>query len=126
MPVRTYLIHCESVCDFESFVAAVNEGFVHRIGAHWTGNLDAFNDFLSWPDALFKLRFADSQLLNNVLGHAAMTYWLDMALTRCHYTNQQELKGALEVARAGLGPTMLDRIREILDENQRFVSVEWV
>ena len=28
----------------------MNDGFIRFVGGEWTGNLDAFNDYLKWPD----------------------------------------------------------------------------
>ena len=44
-----YLIDLTNVRSFADFVAAFNEGMIDSLGYHWTGNLDAFNDYLYWP-----------------------------------------------------------------------------
>jgi hypothetical protein len=38
------------VSSWAEFTAAFNEGFVRPVGGEWDGNLDAFNDYLWWPD----------------------------------------------------------------------------
>lgn len=45
-----YQVDCKNILDFQDFVKAINDGFVAHLGGCWNGNLDAFNDYLSWPD----------------------------------------------------------------------------
>ena len=48
--MREFVVRVADVGSFEDFIAAFNEGFCRHVGGHWGGNLDAFNDYLSWPD----------------------------------------------------------------------------
>jgi len=48
--MREYVVRVADVQSFEDFIAAFNEGFCRHVGGHWNGNLNAFNDYLSWPD----------------------------------------------------------------------------
>jgi len=49
--VKEYLIDVSEVTSWADFVAAFNKGFVQFVGGgEWDGNLDAFNDYLSWPE----------------------------------------------------------------------------
>jgi len=38
------------VTSFADAIEAFNEGLIERCGGRWNGNLDAFNDYLSWPN----------------------------------------------------------------------------
>jgi len=48
--VRVFTIDGRAVKSFDDFIAAMNTGFVRHVGGDWNGNLDALNDYLSWPD----------------------------------------------------------------------------
>ncbi len=48
--VQEYLVDLSAVSAWEDFIAAFNSGFISKIGGEWNGNLDAFNDYLWWPD----------------------------------------------------------------------------
>jgi len=46
-----YVIDLSTVNSWQDFVNAFNRDFIFPMGnAQWNGNLDAFNDFLWWPD----------------------------------------------------------------------------
>ena len=45
-----YRINVADVQSFADFVSAFNAGMIDSIGGHWNGNLNAFNDYLFWPD----------------------------------------------------------------------------
>lgn len=63
-----YPINLANVRSFADFVAAFNAGMIHSVGGHWNGNLDAFNDYLSWPlDAPYRLVLLDWDRCANVL-----------------------------------------------------------
>ncbi len=48
--VKRFTIEGRRVKSFDDFVAATNVGLIESIGGRWNGNLDAFNDYLSWPE----------------------------------------------------------------------------
>jgi hypothetical protein len=48
--VTEYRINLASVRSFDDFIAAFNAGLIDSLGGHWNGNLDAFNDYLYWPE----------------------------------------------------------------------------
>jgi hypothetical protein len=47
---RTYEVDCQQVQTYDDFVEAFNRAFIETFGGRWNGNLDAFNDYLSWPE----------------------------------------------------------------------------
>lgn len=52
-----YYINVAAVGTFADFIAAFNSGMIESLGGHWNGNLDAFNDYLYWPEPHpYKLR----------------------------------------------------------------------
>ena len=48
--MKDYVVDVANVTSWEEFITAFNEGFVSTFGSEWNGNLDAFNDYLWWPD----------------------------------------------------------------------------
>lgn len=45
-----YRINLARVETFQDFVTAFNAGMIESVAGHWNGNLDAFNDYLYWPE----------------------------------------------------------------------------
>ncbi|PKN26494.1 MAG: hypothetical protein CVU65_05445 [Deltaproteobacteria bacterium HGW-Deltaproteobacteria-22] len=45
-----YRVDCTKIASFEDFIEAFNKALIEPVGGKWNGNLDAFNDYLSWPD----------------------------------------------------------------------------
>ncbi len=48
--MKEYVVDVSAAASWADFIAAFNEGFVRPVGGAWNGHLDAFNDFLWWPD----------------------------------------------------------------------------
>lgn len=46
-----YVVDCRKVESFDDLISAFNSGFIELVGGKWTGNLDALNDYLSWPES---------------------------------------------------------------------------
>lgn len=62
-------IDCRQVRSFSEFVAEVNLKFLSRIPTSipWNGNLDAFNDFLSWPGRRYQVVLKGTAQLEKAL-----------------------------------------------------------
>lgn len=45
-----YQVDCRQVRSYEDLVEAFNKAFIELVGGKWNGNLDALNDYLSWPE----------------------------------------------------------------------------
>lgn len=65
----TFDIDGKKVTDYTSFVSEMNQNFISKIEGNvgWNGNLDAFNDYLSWPDTEFCVRIRNSDSVKQVL-----------------------------------------------------------
>lgn len=50
MCVQEDVVDLSGTTSWSEFIAAFNEGFLRHIGGNWNGNLDAFNDYLWWPE----------------------------------------------------------------------------
>jgi len=116
--VKTFTIDCRKVRSFADFVEAANVGFVELIGGKWNGNLDAFNDYLSWPEETeYELELVDAAGCGRGLGHAAQAKWLREHLGVCHPSNAADFRQRLALAEAGCGETLFDVIKEIVSDN---------
>lgn len=103
--------------DFEGFVREFNRGFVSRVGGNWNGNLDAFNDYLSWADSPCTIRWRNSDKSRRDLGHSAMAAWLSNNLTGCHPSNIALVQERLDHATKHTGPTLFEWLVEIIQNN---------
>jgi RNAse (barnase) inhibitor barstar len=87
-------------------------------GAEWGRNLDAFNDILrggfGTPDGGFVLRWKNSQVSRERLGHAETVRRLEALLLQCHPSNCELVKAELEAARSGAGTSVFDTLVEII------------
>lgn len=103
---------------FEDFVTAVNVGFVKQVGGPWNGNLDAFNDYLYWPEEHeYELELLGGEDCIAYLGHAAHADWLRAHLRTCHPSNVADMQVRLTHAEAGEGETLFDVIRGLIAAN---------
>ena len=106
------------VRSFDDFVAATNAGLIESVGGRWNGNLDAFNDYLSWPEEqVYELELVDATSLAQHLGHVAQAAWLRAHLQTCHPSNVPDIESRLAVAEAGQGETLFDVVKEIIADN---------
>ena len=80
--------------------------------ADWGHNLDAFNDILrggfGTPDGGFVLRWINSRLSQERLGHYETVRQLEYRPARCHHTGRSHVIVELASARQGQGPTGFD------------------
>jgi hypothetical protein len=96
----------------------MNLGFVGQVGGAWNGNLDALNDYLSWPEENeYELELVGANTCAAHLGHAAQAEWLRAHIRTCHPSNVAAMQSRLERAEAGEGETLFDVIREIVAAN---------
>jgi hypothetical protein len=117
--VRRFLVQCGAVHSFRDFVAAVNQGLLRSVGGEWNGNLNAFNDYLSWPEEEeYEIELRESAKCVAALGHQAMAEWLRECAETCHPSSVEQMRTRLAAAEAGQGETLFDVIREIVSENR--------
>jgi hypothetical protein len=116
--MKAFTIDGRAVRSFEDFAEAVNAGFVRHIGGTWNGNLDAFNDFLSWPpETNYELEVLGAETCGQHLGHAAKAAWLRAHIGTCHPSNVADMKARLVQAESGEGETLFEVILEIVADN---------
>jgi len=116
--MKRYTVDCSSVGSFGDFVRATNAGFIRVVGGEWNGNLDAFNDYLSWPEEEeYELEFSGAAACATALGHAAMATWLRDTLRTCHPDNIHGVQQRLAAAERGEGQTLFELVREIIADS---------
>jgi len=116
--MRRYTVDGRGVRSFDDFVAAMNAGFIRPAGGLWNGNLDAFNDYLSWPDDVeYELELLGAGNCIGSLGHEAQAEWLRTHIRTCHPSAVADMRSRLERAEASEGETLFDAIREIVTAN---------
>lgn len=123
MKQTVFDIDGNSFDDFDGFICEFNRGFVTQVGGQWNGNLDAFNDYLSWADDRCTIRWRNSEKSRVDLGHAAMAKWLSGNLTHCHPTNRPSVQRRLHDATDGVGPTLFDTLVKIFGDNAEYVDL---
>ena len=123
--MKRFTIDCQGVASFADFVAAANAGLVHGVGGDWNGSLDAFNDYLTWPqDDTYELELTDASSCAAALGHTAQAAWLREKLATCHSSNVSTMRTQLASAERGEGQTLFDVILEIICANEQVQLIE--
>ncbi len=115
-------IEGKNVHDFESFIQEFNRVYSH-FGVLWSGSLDAFNDYLVWPDQRYALVWKDSGLSRVSLGHGEMVKWLEERVQHCHPQNVPHMRERLEAAKLKRGQTMFEQLVEIVEDNGDYVQL---
>ncbi|MCC7292077.1 MAG: barstar family protein [Phycisphaerales bacterium] len=114
-------IHGNRFSTLEEFYDEVERVLIG--GAAWGRNLDAFNDILrggfGTPEGGFILRWQDSFLSRERLGYAETVQQLHDELRRCQPSNRDGLGRKLKSAMEGVGPTVFDRLVEIIRDHGR-------
>jgi hypothetical protein len=112
-----YEINGRDFSTLEEFFDVVSRVLIP--GAEWGHNLDAFNDILrggfGTPEGGFVLRWVNSALSRERLGHAETVRQLEDHLRCCHPTSRSLVRAELQRARQGLGPTVFDWLVEIIE-----------
>ncbi len=124
MTQTVYEIDGANFSDFAGFIAEFNRGFISHVGGDWKGNLDAFNDYLSWADGRCTIRWANSAKSQSDLGHEAMADWLVNNLTSFHSSNLAGVQQRVDTAHSGMAQTLFDWLTEIIRENSDYVDLE--
>ena len=94
-----YRVDCREIASYEDFIEVFNKALIEPAGGKWSGNLDAFNDYLSWPKkAPYKLEIIGTARCEQVLNYVA------------HERHEKAL---------------WQLIREIFLDNQKLVLVEF-
>lgn len=124
MVQTVYEINGANFSDFAGFIVEFNRGFINHVGGNWNGNLDAFNDYLSWADDRCTIRWVNSAKSRDDLGHTAMADWLVDKLTHCHPSHRAGVQQRLNTAKARTGQTLFEWLVDIIEHNSEFVDLE--
>jgi hypothetical protein len=117
--VKRFTIDGRHVLSFADFIDAANAGFIVPIGGKWSGNLDALNDYLAWPQEEYELELLGADVCARSLGRAAQADWLRANLRECHPSNFAAVEARLARAEAGQGETLFEVLKRIIDGNPR-------
>jgi hypothetical protein len=119
-----YEISGANFCDFGGFVREFNHVFVSLVGGGWQGNLDAFNDYLSWPEEPYVLRWKQAWKSRRDLGYDAMIVWWMERILECDSPSQSPFWSKVDLARRKEGPTLFEVLVEIIQDNAEYVRLE--
>jgi RNAse (barnase) inhibitor barstar len=112
----TYEIDGRRFSTLEEFYDEISRVLIP--GAEWGHNLDAFNDILrggfGTPEGGFVLRWTNSEVSRERLGHAETVRQLERRLQRCHPSNRPSVGRDLEQAKRGEGATVFDWLLDIM------------
>ena len=111
------------VHDFASFIEEFNRAY-SRFDVLWSGNLDAFNDYLVWPHESYVLLWKHSDLSRERLGYGEMVEWLEERVQHCHPSNVSHMRDRLEVAKQRKGQTLFDLLVEIIQGQGNYVQLK--
>ena len=111
-----YFLDGKRITSLEAFYDEISRVVIP--GAKWGRNLDAFNDILrggfGTPAGGYTLRWQDSEVSKAALGYRETERWLEDMLANCHPTNRESVKERLACARQCRGPTIFDKLVEII------------
>ena len=122
MPRLVLTVDGDDVYDFAGFIQQFNSSF-SRFGVAWDGNLDAFKDYLVWPDEPYDLVWVRSDLSRRRLGHGEMAKWLEANLRECHPAGVPGVRHRLAAAQRAEGQTLFELLVEIIEGNKHYVTL---
>jgi hypothetical protein len=110
--------------DFDGFIREFNRVFISQVGGDWNGNLDAFNDYLSWPASPYVIRWRKSWKSRHDLGYEATIVWYLRKILQSEPPSKSSWWEPLEAARKGEGPTIFDWLIECIADNSPHATIE--
>ncbi|WP_405406075.1 barstar family protein [Streptomyces sp. NBC_01104] len=116
----TYVIDGSGVTGLDSFWVVIGEA-VNGPGGYFGRGLDAFADCLRGgmgtpDDDDFVIEWRDHEMSARALGHEETARYLRGLFPRAHVSNLPRLREELARAEDGRGPTLFDRLLEIVRE----------
>jgi RNAse (barnase) inhibitor barstar len=116
VPKTVYELDGSRIHDLRDFYAEVSRVLIP--GVDWGRNLDAFHDILrggfGTPQEGFTLVWLGSEQSRLRLGHAETARVLEEQLAGCHPSNRPAIAERLAAARAQVGPTVFDKLLDII------------
>ncbi|MFD8705286.1 barstar family protein [Kitasatospora sp. NPDC059648] len=115
----TYVIDGNEIGTLEDFWDVV--GRTIGVDGYFGRNLDAFADCLSGgfgtpDDGDFLIEWRNHEVSRRELGYPETVRQLERRLARAHPTNREQVAAELADARAGKGPTVFDRLVDVIEE----------
>ncbi len=123
--MKSYKIDGNKIVDFATFIAEVNESFIADISQdmRWNGHLDAFNDYLRWPDEKYQFVIENEERVKTALSYPETTKRLKNVLERCHPEARDKVRQEILDSQSERGPTLFDEIIDIFANNVEFVNL---
>ena len=110
--------------DFDGFIREFNRVFISQIGGDWNGNLDAFNDYLYWPEAPYTIKWRKSWKSRRDLGYEATITWYLRKLLETDRPSKNQWWDRLDAARKHDGPTLFDWLVDMIRDNSPHATLE--
>ncbi|WP_405365976.1 barstar family protein [Kitasatospora sp. NBC_00039] len=115
----TYVVDGTRITTLEDFWAEAGRSI--GCGGYFGRNLDAFADCLRGgfgtpDDGDYVIEWRDHETSRHHLSHPETARQLELTLARCHPSNRDRVAVRLAEARAGRGPTVFDRLVEIIED----------
>ena len=117
-------IDAKNFDDFEGFIREFNDQYVSKVGGDWSGNLDAFNDYLGWHVDPYVLRWRNSWKSRMDLGYGAMVIWYLKRIIDSESPCDDPDWQNVDAARKRQGPTIFDWLVETISEHAPHVLLE--
>jgi RNAse (barnase) inhibitor barstar len=121
---KVFVIDGKDFSTLEGFYSVIGNTLI--TGQPWGENLDAFNDILYWPvqgSERYTIVWKNSTLSRERLAYAETVRQLERRVRRCHPTNVPFAAQELEAAKRGEGPTVFDRLVDIIKSNNEYVEL---
>jgi RNAse (barnase) inhibitor barstar len=116
---QEYVIDGTRITSLSTFYDEISRVLIP--GPKWGRDLDAFDDILEGgfgtPADGFTLKWSNAAFSKEKLGYAETSKYLQEKLKRCHPSNREFVRAEFASARAGTGPTLYDRIIEIIRDH---------
>jgi RNAse (barnase) inhibitor barstar len=118
---QTYVIDGKNFSTLAEFYVEISRILIP--GAKWGHNLDAFDDILSGgfgtPEGGFVLVWKNARLSKERLGYPATIRRIEQQLASNNPYNHDYFVAELERAKQGQGPTLFDKLMEIIKRHSR-------
>ena len=124
MQAAVYIIKGENFSDFKGFIEECNRSFISSFGGAWNGNLDAFDDYLSWAEGNYELHWLNSSKSKSDLDHSEMEKRLTDVLETCHPSNRKSVKKRIRMAKRSEGQTLFEELIEIIEGHSDQLSIQ--
>jgi hypothetical protein len=112
--MKKYSIDFKGCENFNDFIIRWNRNMFNSFEYEWNGNLDAFNDLLSWPENTYQIELINFEDAIKSLSYSENLKWNSEKLKKCHKSNIEKIEKEIENAKNKTGKVLIDIINEII------------